>query len=159
MGDIKEILQMIETVDFEDTRCGAVLDEIDARVWCWLNGHEVKEICDDGIIYISRWVNCRGTKIEDRRKRKYPKTNINKRFCAYTRSRDALKAIRPKQVSVTITAYIPLRHASCTANLWSKLEAGPFSEHWTFKSPEMDIEELAELHAILQAIAHERSRS
>jgi hypothetical protein len=48
MTDAETILKMIETVDPTDT---AKLDEIDARVWCWLKGHEYLDIDDDYLEY------------------------------------------------------------------------------------------------------------
>lgn len=69
---MKQILEMIESVDVNDT---AKLDEIDARVWCWLYHPEIP----------------------------WDKVRLSGRY-NYCGSRDALKAIRPEGWIWDITA-------------------------------------------------------
>ena len=118
-----------------------MIEEVDPK-----NGKQLFEIDKAVIVYLNPedadWVRC----------------SVRHEVTNYCTSRDALKAIRPERVSITVTSYPPLEHAACTANFWSDVNAGPFSEHWAFKSPELATEELAELHAIIQAIQHNRKQ-
>ena len=126
----KKILELIESVDPSDV---AALDEIDARVWIYLNQK------DAGVM---RFLN--GTETQNI---EYVKRLI-RHGCAYTRSRDALKAIRPEG--------------------WVPYDCGYrfLTEWWVFELMSEDTEnqyrgrakteELAELHAIIQAIEYER---
>lgn len=66
----------------------------------------------------------------------------------YTRSRDALKAIRPEGCVLSI-------QTSGTCAIWYK--SNPFHADSNFVG-EGKTEELAELHAIIQAIDYERSQ-
>ena len=137
----QDLLAMIEEADPKDTD---TLDEIDARFWCWLgvqgfaSGRERIDLSfdmlskiPDGYAYIN---------------------NFNNRKLApkYTRSRDELKAIRPERWVVVIKEIIKrggwvcsLRHLN-TLYLVNNLAAAT--------------EELAELHAIIQAIDYERKK-
>ena len=67
----------------------------------------------------------------------------------YTRSRDALKAIRPKRWMFCIEE---LAEGAWTSTLEYDIASGWVS----FYSQPLPTEELAELRAIIQAIAHER---
>ena len=97
--DAETILKMIEEVDPTDT---ANLDEIDARVWCYLKGHPFLKFWHD----YSAW----GPTVEyelpeaeweiysltvngyrDFKTTRWPTATFK-----YTRSRDALKELRPK---------------------------------------------------------------
>lgn len=136
MKDHEIILKMIEEVSPNNT---VKLDEIDARVWCYLSNFPYKNV--------------------------FEFTSGNKSFVAkdengemivhsmenYTRSRDALKAIRPEGWATDITAYSTGIDAFCEMH---KTVDGD-SIH-TVSSVYRPTEELAELHAIIQAIAYEQ---
>ena len=78
-GSVAETtLKLIETVDAGDT---AKLDEIDARVWCWINGAIFERAFRNNIDSLCV---------------KNTLTNVAAAIPEYTRSRDALKAIRPQ---------------------------------------------------------------
>jgi hypothetical protein len=136
MTQADEILRMIETVDQSDKEN---LDEIDARVFCFLLDREFSCIEGNG-----RWVRF---------------TDGHKTFNAsvsYTRSRDAIKAIRPEGWFSGAEPNFEDQGMYCGlyfqghAQNDSKLIA-----HATqFKM--MATEELAELHAVIQAIEYER---
>lgn len=137
----EKILQMIEQVKPDDT---AMLDEIDARVWCFVNKAELIEYPKTLKKRNDEGVNIYRNLLRARTKR-YPE-GFTEYLVYYTRSRDALKAIRPDGWWVAIvdqeTAYIykedkDLHFASYIPN---------------------GTEELAELHAILKAIAYERGK-
>lgn len=119
----KDILKLIEEVDLSDT---AKLDEIDARVWCF-----VKKRAFPGLKLLN-YENDLYEQMGGRRIRT-PK---------YTRSRDALKKIRPEGWWFQL---IP-----CASGNWMC-----DSMHDIHVEPR-PTEELAELHAIIQAIAYER---
>lgn len=135
----KKILALIETVDPADT---AKLDEIDAQFICWRDGAEY--IGNDGHQFF--WKIANGG---------LGKTWLSQ--CRYTRSRDALKAIRPKGWHYECNKI-------CNGTFWAALhkqypiaDTGDYDGHsceaWYAKT-----EELAELHAIIQALAYERGR-
>jgi hypothetical protein len=132
--DAQKILDMIEKVDPADTQ---KLDEIDARVWCYMRGF-VFEHAD------SNFVKANG---------QLPHLGFSK----YTRSRDALKSIRKHLQfdGVTrdnrfdkscghFTAYFTVYIQDNNEELSKALHGHGFTE------------ELAELHAIIQAIEYER---
>jgi len=142
---MKQILEMIESVDPSDT---AKLDEIDARVWCYLESHTFACIKWDRIFVLDEH-QCEIEKFNG--------------ICTlkFTRSRDALKAIRPEGWQYCME-HSPAIGFQCT--LQDKM-GSPDNPPNIFKSPWYKAgsggrtgltEELAELHAILQAIAHER---
>lgn len=112
----RNILKMIEGVSPDDT---ATLDEIDARFWCFLNGSVFKA-------FEGNWIRfCDGFK-----------TNITP--LRYTRSRDALKSIRPDGCLIKISIA-----GESTATL-------TLGKSFICKAKNMPTEELAELHAIIQ---------
>lgn len=113
METAQEILKLIEAVDPSDT---AKLDEIDARVACLLQDH----------VYGSEAARF-----------------LLKAFPQYTRSRDALKAIRPEGWAILIVQFENLFVCDMT-----------HAKHFVGKK--LPTEELAELHAIIQAIEYER---
>lgn len=138
---MNEILKMIEEVDPNDT---AKLDEIDARVWCWLNEN----------IYVPH-------PYQDTWNYRYkPSADFEGYICGslgageeaqqYTRSRDALKSIRPEGWIYDCEWYSKNRF---TARFY-KLDSDEIQE----ESPVLPTEELAELHAIIQVVAYERSK-
>lgn len=148
-----DILKMIETVDPTDT---ATLDEIDARVWCYLNSVTLKKPSKN------MWKNFEDdyTTItyKDNEKEGLAScgwaagTNHIQRFCKYTRSRDALKAIRPEGCWVErIIQHKTSKSWDCTIAITGEV----FSV--SDKAITLPTEELAELHAIIQAIEYERN--
>jgi len=125
----KKILAMIEAVDPADTK---TLDEIDALV----------------SVYIDK-----------------PQAEYDRAFGydpkQYTRSRDALKAIRPKGWKVTMLHSVPIdgfqfkmQDRMDTPNGDAKHIESPW--HRRFDPCDGYTEELAELHAIIQAVDFER---
>lgn len=148
---MKEILNLIENVDPNDTD---TLDEIDARVWCLVEGHE----------YLS---------LKSRRAIQYHHKDGYETATApgvtphYCTSRDALKSIRPVgwhwKANRLYSAERFLREKG-----WSEGFAFVLSKYkknkdgrievvfQTEQNPAFPTEELAELHAIIQAIESER---
>lgn len=136
MTDAQTILDMIETVDANDS---VKLDEIDARVWCYLRNATILYVQDRQIRY------------QTKNKHIYEGyRHFGKTTAKYTRSRDALKAIRPdfKNTFLTITKDFDFG--------WICDIENPDKFQLTTKT--LPTEELAELHAIIQAIAYERNR-
>lgn len=132
---ITELLKMIEEVDPLDTE---KLDEIDVRVWCCLTSPPAS------LENFMEW------------RKKDKETTIsdilyNSPERKYTRSRDALKAIRPDGWQVSITG--PYRNENGSYAMLNIWEIG---EEIQIDTPTLPTEELAELHAILQAINYER---
>lgn len=129
MTDAYKILKMIENASPYDT---ATLDEIDARVWCYLNN-----------VYLVRF-DFHGTNREinfgDSKTGTFK--GEAKDVPLYTRSRDALKRIRPDGVVIQVTYYPQGFQGDAVGSKG--------------KSPRLPTEELAELHAIIQAIVYER---
>jgi hypothetical protein len=130
----KDILALIETVAPDDT---AKLDEIDARVHCYLGNMTFTDMLPpdfgDSPVYLAKSSETCHVRISGSSK--------------YTRSRDALKAIRPKGWAFDICdyghgAFVELR----------KLEPSLFENLMPLPT-----EELAELHAIIQAVEWERT--
>lgn len=127
------ILKMIETVDPQDT---AKLDEIDARVAAYrVNEGYVRHGHIYGPYDRVVWTNRGAGTVK---------------VLPYTRSRDALKAIRLENWPC-----YEMRYYGCLTDykFW-KCEIS--SEHKTVASVGRPTEELAELHAIIQAIEYER---
>lgn len=141
-----EILKMIETVDPSDK---TVLDAIDKAVMSYLNQREYEWRDLDG-----DWGEHQATFVYWEADSEGTRYQVIGRV--YTRSRDALKEIRPEgwvfdHFVHRAKCEIPeLLSYSCTA----------YSPRWGFESLESEhlpTEELAELHAIIQAIEYERS--
>lgn len=136
----KQLLEMIENVDPEDTD---KLDEIDARVWCWLAD---KEYAGQDEL---------GNRIYKEREDCFPMVGCgsfaNGDLKLFTRSRDALKSIRLDGWVFRIGTDPNLEHM---AGFWNtKVKDG-----WSTDEYPLPTEELAELHAIIQAIAYEGSQ-
>ena len=128
------ILKMIETVDPSDTD---TLTKIDAMVLLYVKPEETP---------LNYYI---GQKEQD------PEGKAIAHMChfkdrpKFTRSRDALKAIRPKGWFGSIRIYT--KESVCN-----------FVKHEPFgvaDSPHLPTEELAELHAIISAIAYERTQT
>lgn len=125
---MKDLLTAISSAKVDDERG---LDEIDARVMAFLlNSNYQKHFRNEnGDIEVET-----GEEITD---------------CVleYTRSRDALKKIRPKGWRLEIGEWTD----GWKATLWKKL-------FWVGETY-LPTEELAELHAIIQAIQHDRANT
>ena len=134
----QEILRMIEEVDPADT---AKLDEIDARVWCYLNDKPFA-----GMLL-------RGNGFRYLMPNQFEVTVFfeNGNVLNVSASRDALKAIRPEGWNLEIEVW-GKPQARCT--IWKR----PFCDTGIRFSRWLPTEELAELHAIIQAIEHERTK-
>lgn len=139
MTEAETILKMIETVDPADT---AKLDEIDARLWCLINGHIWTEFSANGQFFYTH-------------KDGYKTVTVNYRDAVpeYTRSRDALKAIRPERWN---SWYMENTMGDCRC--YASIEDGRSIAIPDTSYNTLPTEELAELHAIIQAIAYERSK-
>ena len=163
MTEAQKLLEMIEAVDPTDK---ATMDEIDARVWCWLNG---KVLCGAG-----RFDEFKGLKPTSWGENTIVHFAIEtvksskKQSCKkYSRSRDALKAIRPDGYKVQISIhewgsyfkdYPRYKNESdwlLTPN-YSTDDACPYNNLSPIRSPRLPTECLAELHAIIQSISWER---
>jgi len=123
----QEILKLIEEVDPADTE---MLDSIDARVSVFIN-----EWSD----YKSHILDYKRTKISD-------PNYWGDNYKEFTRSRDALKAIRPEGWEYA---------CSYTAGKW--VELWKADNAWRCVANDLPTEELAELHAIISAIDYERN--
>ncbi|MCK5616805.1 hypothetical protein KAR91_83865 [Candidatus Pacearchaeota archaeon] len=132
MTKATELLKMIETVDPADT---AKMDEIDSRVWCYLKQYATVELSSGEVM--DAW---RHYILED---------NIPQ----YTRSRDALKAIRPDGCWFHEIKYW---HGQLSYQCQYYIYVDKRYEKKL--TPNLPTEELAELHAIIQAIEWERSQ-
>lgn len=128
------LLTLIETAEPSDT---ARLREIDARVVCFLNKRTFK-LCngtywyDEETFETGGGYNCRDTS-------------------KYTRSRNALKAIRPKGWMIYEMGQ------NYDTGVWYCQMVNPKYSGEDIGIGEIASEELAELHAIIQAIAHDRA--
>lgn len=141
----QELLNMIETVDPADT---ARLDEIDARVWCWLGLSE----CPFKELKYSKMIN-----------RHYYDYSMSERGewqtpPYYTRSRDALKAIRPDGWWLPCVS-VNTREGSTEPVICFSLEKTVFDGDDPSVMGTGETEELAELHAIIQAIEYDRGQN
>lgn len=140
MTTAQEILEMIESVDPSDEN---VLLGIDARVWAYLNlqGDFRISFSSGGATHYrhNSWPATAQTIL--RHSFSNPKV---------TTSRDALKRIRPKLFSFDIN--------TIDEHVGVIVRSVSFYKGAGFESPILPTEELAELHAIVQAIEHERKQ-
>ena len=127
------LLKMIETVDPSNA---AKLDEIDARVWCFLKGYKFAAAKHDRVFVLDE-NQCEIEKLNG--------------LCTlkYTRSRDALKTIRPEGWTYTAVQ----NRKETEGNDGWRVALGT-----ACGTPFLPTEELAELHASIQAIEYERER-
>jgi len=139
MTEAEKILKLIESVKPDDTD---TLDEIDARVWCWLNGFKYVGREDDWTIYENPAYACRIHNGESKTIADF-----------YTRSRDALKAIRPENYIISL---VPWTNNGRDVGSYSVTILPYPDKDMPILVGEAPTEELAELHAIIQAIAYER---
>lgn len=146
MGDgMNEILKMIEEVSPDDT---AKLDEIDIRTHCWLRNREWGGWHVEGSDATGSWALHEGKRVEN------SYTNHSS-FTRLTRDRNWLKLIRPHGwvtmiVEIDNGGGFILGWNCCLKNIQDKLV--------TSRPYTLPTEELAELHAIIQAIEYERSK-
>ena len=141
----QEILKLIEEVDPADT---AKLDEIDARVVCYLN-----TTYDQRFVRLMNRCGMYGDGFAFTYKYKNGEQgSASHNICVhYTRSRDALKAIRPE-------GYYPFQysfHPITADSFWFCI--GGVGNRPKIYSEKCATEELAELHAIIQAVNHDRT--
>ena len=144
-----KILELIEGVDVDDTE---TLDEIDARVDCWLHNNEFRCIDTNGwfeyVYHRCDAGNCIKADVKE--------------IVQYSRDRNALKAIRPNdfmyyQISheLDLCFHNSETGEAKTCDMYNVIVDIPEIK---IKTPWLPTEELAELHAIIQTIAWERSQ-
>lgn len=158
----RKILEMIESVDPSDADS---MDEIDARVWCYANMGLYSKLSP--IEFIEYGPRPQRTVHEDDLPEFFHDVNDGfhivgltfkyqhnaiffERFVTisdkYTRRRTELKKVRPKGWdNITVSIYGGVATAYISNGMIKK------------ESPELPTEELAELHAIIQAIEHDRT--
>jgi len=117
---IKDILEMIEKCDPADS---AGLNEIDVMVFSYINDIDY---------------------IKEGYKKYYELIFLPK----YTRSRDALKSIRPEGWGICV-AFSASEKDFVVCSIYNR-------DMVRYETQTLKTEELAELHCILQAIEHER---
>jgi len=155
MSEAKKILEMIEAVDPSDTD---TLDEIDARVWCLLRNinpdASSKKLGNIGEKITH--VDCKAWEFQRVRYAAWDDHPSDDEMPEYTRSRDALKSIRPEGWQYNMAhdggedawkCALTKWGARCTPLCW-------INSQWNI-SKLIKTEELAELHAIIQAIEWE----
>lgn len=139
MTEHEKNLRMIEEVDPSDT---AKLDEIDVRVWCWLNKYTLENFDTEYAEFT----------VKEREGYFSYEVDPCQDWVSYTRSRDALKAIRPEGWFWYASTYDKIRSFALHKGIINS-ETKEFEPHFLGKL--YSTEELAELHAIIQAIAYE----
>lgn len=135
MTEAQTILKMIETVDPSDTD---KLDEIDARVGAYIFQEE---------LHLPPPRETTPNHLSERLLKRTMWECSYFKAASYTRSRDALKAIRPEGWF----PFLSMHEDHFSYDMWS-LRWNRIKSSRSFPT-----EELAELHAIIQAIEHERS--
>lgn len=135
-SEAQKILEMIENVDPNDTN---TLDEIDARVWCYNKGYAFDGIEKKGSYMKIFYQDNEGSQVV--------RGFMHNPAPEYTRSRDALKGIRPDGWVYFVSCD---GLSNCAAAIIKEIKL-------TRKSPELPTEELAELHVIIQAVKWDRS--
>lgn len=143
--EAQTILKMIEEVSPDDTE---KMDEIDARVWCFVNLRDPESDC---------WIG-------GEKKNQWQAAYMYHDSMEYTRSRDALKAIRPDgwEFQADVRFACDIKPEGVLYRFWAMLpdwaKWNPVDNRWiqNIESPKLPTEELAELHAIIQAIDYER---
>jgi hypothetical protein len=146
----QEILKMIETVNHHHE---SKLDEIDARVWCYLKRFPVEayEFIEAVEKEFSHWqIIYRGSQGQ------LCWRTVND-IPDYTRSRDELKKLRMAGAGFSISGcYNFIAEVEKQKEENGMVYVGKWD--WHFKSPMLPTEELSELHAIIQAIEFERTK-
>lgn len=140
MKDHEIILKMIEEVSPDDTK---TLDEIDGRVWCYLTNNKFYQMSGRTVRYnpvpVLNDIASTGLILSE----------------SYTRSRDALKSIRPEGWVISYLGRPTSVHEwgfTCSMYPENNFKSEVFGA-------KLQTEELAELHAIIKAIAYERGAS
>lgn len=144
---MKQILELIENADPTDTEA---LDKIDVLVTEYIG--------------VSGCLDKYGNPCSWEDQKSFLKKHGVNPGIPYTRSRDALKTIRPEGVQFSMLHSPPINgFQCCVAFSDGATLRKEFHSPWRRSvdgKPNYDIdgftEELAELHAIIQAIAHER---
>ena len=133
MTEYETILSMIEEVDPSDV---VKLDEIDIRVICWIRNREWGGWHGEGHTATGSWAIKDGKRVDG----SYANHST---FPRLSRSRDALKEIRPEGWAFEIKEY-PKDWRAC-------LSKGNFMKRVCGSG--YKTEQLAELHVIIQAIS------
>lgn len=149
MTQAQTILTLIENVDPEDTDA---LDEIDARFFCYLEGknYNLMEIIRQEIP-MPYGCTQKITLLTYNDSEDYP-------LIEYTRSRDALKAIRQEGSNGHFCIKMRMVYGHGSVFEYQGLYGEDLDPH-EFKSEPLPTEELAELWAIIQAIAYTREKT
>lgn len=141
MSDAKKILDMIEGVDHNDADA---LDKIDVLVFCFINNETLKEWRPEEFEF---------DVMEHKFTHVYGNFEFDDECQQYTRSRDALKAIRPDGWVWGMNSY---SRGDLNGRALYEYKADNGSNRISSPS-NIKTEELAELHAIIQAIEWERN--
>ncbi|WP_435640344.1 hypothetical protein [Micavibrio aeruginosavorus] len=136
MCDRLKLLKLVESANSSDT---AILDEIDGRFWLYIHHPQLEYLTFD---------NSRTVFAKDESGKFH--SFFEAHLAIYTRSRDELKRARPDGWIVTDVSYFSST-GEHTCLMRKKGVAFAYCEH-------APTEELAELHAIVQAIALERKQ-
>lgn len=144
MTEAQTILEMIESVDMEHDSAGIpygaeILDQIDARVWCWVHEYQFREYPVD-MAYPYKGVRYTGKAGEK-------KTEVLSNKKKYSRSRDALKAIRPDYPKAPNQMYWEMGNNS--SGVWYTCHC---TRGVTIQGDVLPTEELAELQVIIKVI-------
>ena len=143
MTDHKKLLEMIENVKADDTEA---LEEIDVRAFCFFINETLKEWSPSDFEF---------NVIEHNMTHIYGNFDYKDECQQYTRSRDALKAVRPDGVKFNMQDCSEPWH-----KYWGwRCTAIRGLDDYEYYARELPTEELAELHAIIQAIAYERAEN
>jgi hypothetical protein len=146
-----KILSLIETAEPGDIK---TLDEIDARVHAIVKGWVYKHTWTENWTYSMFTCPHNGDLSYSHKHatmRETPDT-LSRHLPQYTRSRDALKSIRPPGRGYSMAFY-----GAYTSSQFWKCEIN--DPNICFASRGLPTEELAELHAIIQAIRHDRGET
>lgn len=149
----EDILKMIEVVDPNDTY---LLDEIDARIWCWINNARFK-----------RMLSNKYPTLQPNKFSFYKNGTLDTKLIVYeykyTRSRDVLKSMRPNDWKFTVDHRIGngkdrFKEWRFCGHAWKHIgEYDKFGTIYYYTDKNfLPTEELAELHAIIQAIELDR---
>lgn len=144
----QRILEMIESVDPADDK---KLDEIDIRTHCWLANREWGGWHKEGSTMTGSWA------LDDNGKRIENSYANHSTFLRLSRSRDALKSIRPEGWDFEIAPVINGNYEARLSRTWPLADTGDY-DGIDVGGYQAKTEELAELHAIIQAIEYERGQ-
>lgn len=144
----KEILELIENVDPSD---GDKLDLINARVFCWLEGLTLESYDNVEYGYFTVKENDDEYSLCD--------IEFSDGQGDYTRSRDALKSIRPEGWILNDVLYDFNSKDEVTRYCRIFVRKPYRNRDVKIRGAFLPTEELAELHAIIQAITYERENS